>query len=78
VDGQFQVLLKKFRKRIVNVVKTEQIRGLRTNMDNAAKFGSPILIDEGLIKKKAEDGGKMAKNKEAKDLIVLWMGLIRC
>jgi hypothetical protein len=40
-------------------------------MDNAAKFGGTILIDEGLIKKKAEDGGKMAKNKEAKDLIVL-------
>jgi hypothetical protein len=64
VDGQFQVLLKKFRKRIVNVVKTEQIRGLRTNMDNAAKFGSPILIDEGLIKKKAEDGAKWQKIKK--------------
>jgi hypothetical protein len=47
-------------------------------MNKVAKFGGPILIDEGLIKKKTEDGGKMAKNKEAKDLIVLWMGLIRC
>ena len=76
MDGQFQVLLKKFRKRIVNVVKTEQIRGLRTNMDNAAKFENQH--GQCLIKKKAEDGGKMAKNKEAKDLIVLSMGLIRC
>jgi len=47
-------------------------------MNKVAKFCGPILIDEGLIKKKTEDGGKMAKNKEAKDLIVLWMGLIRC
>jgi len=33
-------------------------------MYNAAKFGSPILIDEGLIKKKAEDGAKWQKIKK--------------
>jgi hypothetical protein len=46
-------------------------------MDKVVKFSGPILIDEGFIKKKAEDGGQMAKIKESKDLIVLWTGLIR-
>ena len=47
-------------------------------MDKVAKFSGPILIDEGFIRKKAEDGGQMAKLKESKDLIVLRMGLIKC
>jgi hypothetical protein len=68
----------KFRKQIENVIKAEQIKGLRTNMNKVVKFSGSILIDESFVKKKAEDGGKMAKIKEAKDLIVLWMGLIRC
>ena len=71
--------MKKFSKHILeNVIKAEQIKDLRTNMDKVAKFSCLSLIDEGFTKKKAEDGGKMAKIKEAKDLIVLWMGLIRC
>jgi len=48
---------KKIRKQIKNVVKTEQIGGLRINMDNVAKFGGSILIDKGFIRKKAEDKG---------------------
>jgi len=34
---------------------------LRTNMDKVARFDSPILINECLIKKKVKDEGKIAK-----------------
>jgi hypothetical protein len=56
--------LKKFSKHILeNVIKAEQIKDLRTNMDTVAKFSCLSLIDEGFIKKKAEDGGKWLKSK---------------
>jgi hypothetical protein len=45
-------------------------------MDKVVKFGSSILIDEGLIKKEVEDDGKITKNGKVKCIIELWKGLI--
>jgi hypothetical protein len=45
-------------------------------MDKVVKFGSSILIDEGLIKKEVEDDGKITKNGKVKYIIELWKGLI--
>jgi len=45
-------------------------------MDKVVKFGSSILINEGLIKKEFEDDGKITKIGKVKYIIELWNGLI--
>jgi hypothetical protein len=58
------------------LVKTAQIKSLKTNIDKVAKFGSSILIVYGQIKEKVEDEDKIEKIEKAKDLIELWKGLL--